>query len=395
MESGILVEWLVEPGQAVKRGQLVAVVETDKGAVEVEIWDEGVIDELKVAPGTQVPVGELLATLRASGVQAAAAAAPAHGVAPTTEAAPAAEEKRLPRAAPPPLPGARGKISPAARRLAEQLGLDLSLVAASAEDGVVHEDDVRRAAQLQPVPKPQPVGMPEQASLPARATPSADKLAAMRQAIGAAMAKSKREIPHYYLGTQINVERALAGLAQENAGRSVKERVLFAAVLLKAVASALQEVPELNGFWADGGFKPSKAVHLGVGIALKGGGLIAPAIHDADRKSVPEMMAALGDLIQRVRSGSVRSSELTDATVTVTNLGETGVETVYGVIYPPQVALIGFGKVLERPWADNGGLYVRRVLHATLSADHRASVGHRGALFLAALDRLLQEPEKL
>ena len=217
----------------------------------------------------------------------------------------------------------------------------------------------------------------------------------MRQAIGAAMAKSKREIPHYYLGTQINVERALAGLAQENAGRSVKERVLFAAVLLKAVASALQEVPELNGFWADGGFKPSKAVHLGVGIALKGGGLIAPAIHDADRKSVPEMMAALGDLIQRVRSGSVRSSELTDATVTVTNLGETGVETVYGVIYPPQVALIGFGKVLERPWADNGGLYVRRVLHATLSADHRASVGHRGALFLAALDRLLQEPEKL
>jgi pyruvate dehydrogenase E2 component (dihydrolipoamide acetyltransferase) len=393
MESGVLVEWLVDRGQQVKRGQVVAVVETQKGAVEVEIWDEGVIDELKVAPGTKVPVGELLATLRPSGAQALAATAP--GIAPT----PAAEEKPVPRAAPGPAPtpsaAGRAKISPAARRLAEQLGVDLSLVAASAEDRVVHEDDVQRAAQRQTAPKPQPAVTREPAREPAPATPPPDKLAAMRQAIAAAMAKSKREIPHYYLGTQINVERALAGLAQENAGRSVKERVLFAAVLLKAVASALQEIPELNGFWVDGGFKPSQAVHLGVGIALKGGGLIAPAIRDADRKSVPEMMAALGDLIQRVRSGSVRSSELTDATVTVTNLGETGVETVYGVIYPPQVALIGFGKIVERPWADNGGLYVRRVLHATLSADHRASVGHRGALFLAALDRLLQEPEKL
>jgi pyruvate dehydrogenase E2 component (dihydrolipoamide acetyltransferase) len=399
MESGVLVEWLVDPGQAVKRGQVVAVVETQKGAVEVEIWDEGVVDELKVAPGAKVPVGELLATLRPSGAQAVAAPAPAPRIAPTPVAAPGAGEKPLPRAAPSPAPtppaAGRAKISPAARRLAEQLGVDLSVVTASAEDGIVHEGDVQRAAQRQTGPKPEPAPTPERAREAAPATAPMDKLAAMRQAIAAAMTKSKREIPHYYLGTQINVERALAGLAQENAGRSVKERVLFAAVLLKAVASALQEIPELNGFWVDGAFKPSQAVHLGVGIALKGGGLIAPAIRDADRKSVPEMMAALGDLIQRVRSGSVRSSELTDATVTVTNLGETGVETVYGVIYPPQVALIGFGKIVERPWADNGGLYVRRVLHATLSADHRASVGHRGAQFHAALDRLLQEPEKL
>ena len=131
--------------------------------------------------------------------------------------------------------------------------------------------------------------------------------------------------------------------------------MLFAAVLLKAVACALQEVPELNGFWVDGGFKPSQAVHLGVGIALKGGGLIAPAIHDADRKSVPEMMDALGDLIQRVRSGSVRSSELTDATVTVTNLGEQGVETVYGVIYPPQVALSGSARSWSVPGRTTAG----------------------------------------
>lgn len=393
MESGVLVEWLVEPGQQVKRGQIAAVVETEKGAVEVEIWDDGVIDQLKIAPGTKVPVGEVLATLRVSG-QKPSGPAP---VAPPPAAEKPAAARLAPTRAPPAPPAAvaapsapmRAKVSPAARRLAEQLGVDLSRVTPSGADGVIHEADVQRAAG-------KAEGVEARGVVPPAAPAAkADKAAAMRRAIAAAMAKSKREIPHYYLGTPIDVERAMAWLTQENAQRSVKERVLFAAVLLKAVASALKEVPELNGFWADGDFKPSSAVHLGVGIALRGGGLIAPAIRDADRKSVPELMAALGDLIQRTRAGTVRSSELTDATVTVTNLGETGVESVYGVIYPPQVALIGFGKVVERPWAENGGLYVRRVVSATLSADHRASVGHRGALFLATLDRLLQEPEKL
>ena len=385
MESGVLVEWLIEPGQQVKRGQVVAVVETQKGAVEVEIWDDGVIDQLKIEPGTKVPVGEVLATLRRAGAQPSAPA-PAVEKPPASRPAPAPVPLAAPPAAPAPSSGARIKVSPAARRLAEQLGVDLAGVAPSAADGVIHEADVQRAAPAQAAPEPPRERAP---------APQADKLAAMRQAIAAAMAKSKREIPHYYLGSQINVERAMVWLTQENAKRSVKERILFAAVLLKAVASALKEIPELNGFWLEGAFKPSQVVNLGVGIALRGGGLIAPAIRDAEHKSVPEMMGALGDLIQRTRAGTVRSSELTDATVTITNLGETGVESVYGVIYPPQVALIGFGKVVERPWAEHGGLYVQRIVHATLSADHRASVGHRGALFLAALDRLLQEPETL
>jgi pyruvate dehydrogenase E2 component (dihydrolipoamide acetyltransferase) len=222
-----------------------------------------------------------------------------------------------------------------------------------------------------------------------------DKPAAMRRAIGAAMAKSKREIPHYYLGTTIDVSVALDWLERSNRERPVQRRVLFAAVLLRAVALSLKDFQELNGFWSEGQFKPAAAVHLGVGIALRGGGLIAPAIHDAERKSLAEIMEALSDLIQRARSGALRSSELTDATVTVTNLGEQGVETVYGVIYPPQVALVGFGKVSARPWAVDDRIEVRRTVQATLSADHRASVGHRGAVFLGALERFLQEPEKL
>ena len=286
---------------------------------------------------------------------------------------------------PGPLAAPRFKVSPAARRLAEQLGVDLGQLAPSGPEGVISLDDVQRAAHTR---APVAAG-----AVPAAAP--ADKQEAMRAAIGAAMARSKREIPHYYLGTTIDVERALDWLARENAARPIKERILFAAVLLRAVAVALAEVPELNGFWRDGRFQPSSAVHLCTGIALRGGGLIAPAIRDAQDKRVPPLMTALADLIQRARTGALRSSELTDATVTVTSLGEQGVEEVYGVIYPPQVALVGFGKAAERPWVAGGGVCVRRVVRATLSADHRASVGHRGALFLAALDRLLQAPEEL
>ncbi len=275
-----------------------------------------------------------------------------------------------------------------ARRQAEALHVDLRAVQGSGPEGAITLEDVERAAHAAPAARAPSPGAGKSAA-------AQDKQAAMRQAIAAAMARSKREIPHYYLGTSIDLTRAQDWLSGENAKRPVKERILLAAVLLKAVASALAEVPELNGFWSDGRFQPAADVHLGVGIALRGGGLIAPAIRDAGRRTVPEMMAALGDLIQRARAGSVRSSELTAATVTVTNLGEQGVETVYGVIYPPQVALVGFGKVAERPWVDDGNLCVRRIVHATLSADHRASVGHRGGVFLAALDRLLQEPEKL
>jgi pyruvate dehydrogenase E2 component (dihydrolipoamide acetyltransferase) len=380
MESGTLVEWLVKPGESVKRGQIVAVVETEKGAVEVEIWEDGVIDELVVEPGTMVPVGEVLARLRGpepgSGVASEIAVAAVAPVLPGVAVEPPvsrAPERTTPAAQ------FRFKVSPAARRLAQQLGVDLSTLTPVGPEGVIQIADVERAAKARPVP----------------AVPAVDKQNAMRRAIAAAMAKSKREIPHYYLGTTIDVSRALDWLARENLQRTVKERILFAAVLLRAVALALHEVPELNGFWIDNQFNPSEAVHLGVGIALRGGGLIAPAIHDAQKKGTGELMTALGDLIRRARAGTVRSSELTDATITVTNLGEQGVETVFGVIYPPQVALVGFGKVAERPWAENGGVYVRRAVSATLCADHRASVGHRGALFLATMDRLLQEPDRL
>jgi pyruvate dehydrogenase E2 component (dihydrolipoamide acetyltransferase) len=209
------------------------------------------------------------------------------------------------------------------------------------------------------------------------------------------MARSKREIPHYYLSTTIDMRRSLDWLAAENAKRPVTKRLLYSVLLIRAVALALRSTPELNGFWIDDGFKASEAIHIGVAISLRQGGLINPAIHDVDKKNLDELMEGMLDLVNRARTGLLRSSELSDGTITVTNLGEQGVESVFGVIYPPQVALIGFGKITERPIAANGMVGVRPIIEATLAADHRVSDGHRGGRFLIAIDRLLQNPEKL
>ena len=165
--------------------------------------------------------------------------------------------------------------------------------------------------------------------------------------------------------------------------------------LLKATALALRESPGLNGLFVDGEFRPSEPVHLGVAIALRGGGLIAPAIHDCDRLSMDDLMAALRDLVGRARTGRIRGSEMSDPTITVTSLGEDEVETLYPVIYPPQVAIVGFGAPADRPWLVDGDVRPRRLVNATLAADHRVSDGRRGSRFLKRLDRLLQEPETL
>jgi pyruvate dehydrogenase E2 component (dihydrolipoamide acetyltransferase) len=217
----------------------------------------------------------------------------------------------------------------------------------------------------------------------------------MRQTIAAAMARSKREIPHYYLSTIIDMGRAMTWLKEENLKRPVTDRLLYGVLLIKAVALGLRQVPELNALWKDNAAVEKSDIHVGVAVSLRQGGLIAPAIHDTDKRSLSELMSNFQDVVKRARAGTLRSSELSDSTITVTSLGEQGVETVFGVIYPPQVALVGFGKVVERPWVVEGRVVSRLVVTATLSADHRVTDGRRGGLFLATIDRLLQEPSQL
>jgi pyruvate dehydrogenase E2 component (dihydrolipoamide acetyltransferase) len=385
MEAGTLVEWLKQPGDRVGRGDIVAVVETQKGAIEIEIFEEGVIDELLVGPGTTVPVGTPLARL-SGGAPAAPRAAVAEP--PSAAQAPRAEAAKTPpvAVAPPAQPPGGGEhvtASPAARRLAMECGVDLATVKGTGPGGAVVSEDVECVKPVDLPPEERPV-----------ARRGLD-LAAMRVAISAAMARSKREIPHYYLGTTIDMRRAQAWLAEVNAARPPTERLLYGVLLLKAVALALRKSPELNGFYIDGAFRPSDAIHVGMAVAIRGGGLVAPAIHDTAERSVDELMAILRDLVARVRAGTLRSSEIADPTITVTSLGERGVESIQPVIYPPQVAIVGFGKLVERPWAVDGALAVHPVIQASLAADHRVSDGHRGALFLSEIDSLLQEPAKL
>jgi pyruvate dehydrogenase E2 component (dihydrolipoamide acetyltransferase) len=299
-------------------------------------------------------------------------------------ALPAAAAARPVAAAPVPSPvippaHERVRVSPLARKVAAQLGVDVATLRGTGPGGAVSRDDVERAAAAARAPAP-------------RGVVDRDR---MRQTIAAAMARSKREVPHYYLSTTIDLHRALTWLEAENLRRPVEGRLLHGVLLLKAVALAVREVPELNAVWRDGRPVASDVVHVGVAISLRGGGLVAPALHDTDRRRLDELMPALRDLVQRARTGGLRSSELSDPTITVTSLGEQGVEAVFGIVYPPQVAIVGFGKVVERPWCVDGAVVARRVVTATLSADHRVSDGHRGGRFLAAVDRLLQAPERL
>jgi pyruvate dehydrogenase E2 component (dihydrolipoamide acetyltransferase) len=363
MDEGKLIEWKVKPGDAVKRGQVIAVVDTSKAAVDVEIWQDGVVGELITQPGETVPVGTVMARLDGAGPAPPAPAQPA--------APPVSERLR---------------VSPAARKRAQETGVDLEKVAGTGPQGAITVEDVEKAARAKPEAKA------EERRIPA----APDRALEMRKAIAAAMSRSKREIPHYYLSQTIPMQRASEWLLAENGKRPVTGRLLMAVLQLKAVALALAGFPDLNGLYRDGAYHASAAVHAGVAISLRQGGLVAPAIHDVAQLTLDDLMKALTDLVRRARAGSLRSSEMSDPTITVSNIGEGGVESVFPIIYPPQVAIVGFGTLAPRPWvAPDAGLHVAPTVVASLGADHRVSDGHRGALFLAELARRLQEPESL
>lgn len=385
MEAGKLVEWLKKPGEAIARGDIVAVVETEKGAIDVEIFETGTLSRYLVEEGTTVPVGTPLALIATEGEEAAApveAAKPPPAAQPVPAAMPAPTPQPTPPKIAPPGAAARIKASPAARAYAREHGIDLASVAPGKGEAL-RRADVEQA------------GVPKKAEGTRKTKPGLD-LDKMRHAIAAAMTRSKREIPHYYLSKEINLRRATEWLADINAARPPEARLLMNIVLLKAVARALKDHPKFNGFYDEDGFAPSDGIHIGMAIAIRGGGLVAPALHDCDKRSLDDLMAALRDLVARVRVGSIRSSEISDPTVTVTSLGERGADRVLGVIYPPQVAIVGFGAPRLAPFAHpDGALAAEPIVAASLAADHRVTDGHLGARFLAAIDAMLQEPEKL
>ena len=217
----------------------------------------------------------------------------------------------------------------------------------------------------------------------------------MRRTTAALMARAAREIPHYYVTTTVDAQPLVRWLGAHNAELPVRRRVLPIAVLLRAVAVAAAEVPDLNGHWIADAFVPGDGIHIGVATATRGGGLVTPSLRDAGADDVDTLMARLTDLVRRARKGSLRSSEIAPGTITVSSLVDGGPDALYGVIYPPQVALVGIGAIVERPWAVDGMLTVRQTCTITLAADHRATDGRTGAAFLQALTEALGHPEAL
>lgn len=418
MEAGKLVEWLVEPGAPIKRGDIIAVVETQKGAIEIEVFEDGVFERSLVAIGDTVPVGTAMAVIRHDGEAETPDAAPTlvesappppppgEAPVPVSEPAPTmaepptqatapepVSEPAKPEPEPEPVKTAPGRImaTPAARSLAKRESIDLSAVQGSGPRGEIVLADIAEKSGIAPATTGSAAERRAEATKPAGQT----AMSGMRAAIAAAMTRSKREIPHYYLSHSVELTAADTWLAARNAGREPADRLLLGALFVKAVALAARKYPEFNGYCENGTFAPAAAVHTGVAINIRGGGLVAPAIHDADQLSLPELMTGMIDLVARVRAGRFRGSELSDPTITISSLGERGVEVLYGVIYPPQVAIVGFGTPVTRAWAADGMVGARRVVSITLAGDHRVSDGHRGALFLNHIGQLLERPETL
>jgi pyruvate dehydrogenase E2 component (dihydrolipoamide acetyltransferase) len=387
MEDGILVEWRMKPGDLVTRGDIIAEVETQKGLIEIEIFEEGRIEKILVSEGQRIPVGTVIALINPDPdskplFDDSIPASRSEDVHPIVEV-PSGRDKPTPRES-----TRKVKATPVARRLAEEHNMDLQEITGTGEDGVITLLDVQNALSESVMP------------LPGKSLPSdkvnrfVDPGSSVRFAIAAAMSKSNREIPHYYLEKVIDMGKAMDWLNEINKNLSVQKRLLPAALLIKATALSLRDVPELNGVWDDG-LKHLDDINIGFVVSLRKGGIIVPAIHRADLKTVEEIMDSLNDLIPRSRAFKLRSSELSDSTFTLTSIGEGGADTIFGIIYPPQVGIAGFGNISNQPCAINQRVEIRPIMRVTLAGDHRATDGLTGSRFLVSLNNKLQNPDQL
>jgi pyruvate dehydrogenase E2 component (dihydrolipoamide acetyltransferase) len=408
MTEGTLTEWLVKEGDQVNSGDIIAVLETQKGAIDMEVYSSGTIAEILIEPVIEVPIGTVLARIAIAEPSQKSSVptpilAPIPTVIPDEITSEPLTETEISTAVSEQVKVTDTKVtdikaSPIVRRLAKEQQLNLTTIKGSGPQGAILLNDL--ASFLKTETKAKPETKSEQHKLADKAVQN------MRNAISVAMAKSKQEIPHFYLSLELDITNVQKWLQQKNQTTPPEEHVLLLALLLKALAYALVKYPKFNGFYQNAfyqdstfgkksTFEQASAIHIGNVISLRQGGLVVPAIHDVDKLSVSELMHGLRDITQRSRNGHLRSSELMDGTITVTNMGERGADSVFGIIYPPQVAILGFGKARETAKIVNGNVVVASVLTVSLSADHRVIDGMLAAKFLNYLSKQLQKPERL
>ncbi|MDO9181088.1 MAG: dihydrolipoamide acetyltransferase family protein [Bacteriovorax sp.] len=347
MDEGKIVEWKIKTGDSVKKNQIIASVETTKSVIDIESFREGVVMNLLKSVGDVVHVGETIAIFDILGEEILDQ-----------------KEQRI-------------KVSPAAKKMCEDNHIDFKQMIGTGKEGEITLQDVENKLQSTKVEK----------------IFSGKNL---RQAIASLMSRSKKEVPHYYLKKRIHLDLLMKWQDETNRNVDPSRRLLTPVLLMKAVINSLKKYPEMNGIYKDENFAFSTNIHLGFAIAFKEGGVLVPAILDADAMSILELNAAVLDLITRARDGHLKSRELSEGTFTITNIGDLGSDEVFGIIFPPQVALIGIGHIRKEPIIDSQDL-VRAgfVVDITLSADHRVSDGILGAKFLNEIDKNLNSPSSL
>lgn len=380
MSEGKLLGWRVKEGDWVEKGQILAEIETQKAAVEMESFKSGQILCLRAKPQDVLPVGALIAEMELDEASCSSTASSSSSISsspsksralePEPEPEPEIPQRQTPVTPPEAKAPRPVRASPAAKRLAQEKKLDLSQIQGTGKDGVIELSDVERFTP----------------------TVTAPLTALRRKAIAQAMSRSKREIPHYYLRTDVRMDSVLKQLDQWNENRPVAQRILLSALWVKAVSDTLIAFPELNGFYENDQFVAQAPIHIGIVTALKEGGVMVPALLDTHEKSLVQLGAEFNDLIDRTRRQKLRTHELTEGTFTITNLGDLGVEEVIGVIFPPQVAILGIGRLHKAPFVTGDELSVGYRCRLTLSGDHRVTDGILGSRFLR---RLTQNIERI
>ncbi|MGW5218093.1 dihydrolipoamide acetyltransferase family protein [Nocardia sp. NPDC004085] len=405
MEEGVVVSWLKQVGDPVERGEILAEIETDKALMELEAYDSGVLEQILAAEGARVPIGTPIGligdgsgtTASGSGGSAPAPAATASGEQAAAEkgSEPASNRVVPESTADAPATAERKKASPLARKIADELGVDITTVTGTGPGGRVIRQDVESAHRTGELEQPGKAAASPEPPAPAPGDYEELPLTTIQRVSATRLTESKQQAPHIYLTTAIDVTELFGFRAQVNATLAqTGGKVSVNDLLLKAVAVTLRSNPSVNVSFAGDKLLRHRGIHLGMAVATPAG-LLVPVLRDADRKSVSEIAADSRDKAERARERKLRSDEMSGGTFTISNLGMFGIEHFTAVINPPEAAILAVGAATDELRLDDGQVVTRKILRVTMSADHRAIDGAVAARFLQELKDLLEHPLRI
>ena len=397
MREGTVVRWRKQEGEGVSRGEVIAEIETDKATVEMEAYSTGVLGRIVVEEGRTVPVGELIAVItdpgesipsveeltgRSDSTGEAPQVAATQPPAPTITPAPPSPQG-APVATPAP-PDGEVRATPIARRLAREKGLNLAQITGTGPGGRITEADVLgHEEHIKAVPPS-----------PAAAPGGRVELSRMRRAIARVTAQSKREAPHFYITSEIDMSEAMAFRRQLNDALEDGTRVSVNDLVIKAATKTLGKFPSFNASFQEDYIQLHPEINIGFAVAMEDG-LIVPAISNCQNKSLAEVAKASSDLIERAQRGTLRAEEYTGSTFSISNMGMFDVDSFAAIIFPPNAAVLAIATVKEQPVVRDGQIAIAQIMKATISVDHRVADGAEGARFLMELKRHLERPVSL